>query len=195
MQVKITGKNMDVGEALRDRAGDRLEDVLGKHFDRGYDAHVVFERTRIGFHAECVAHLDSGVRLQSHAEAQEAPIALELAADKLEKRLRRYRRRLKEHHPVRVEPASAFVLAVPGEENDEPEAGVPDNPVVVAENTTPLPTLSVSEAVMRLDLGNEKFIMFRNAGHGGLNIVYRRDDGNIGWLDPNRIAPADAQAR
>ena len=194
MQVKITGKNMDVGDALRERAGDRLEDVLGKHFDRGYDAHIVFEKTRIGFRVECVAHLDSGVRLQAHAEAQDGSVALELAADKLEKRLRRYRRRLKEHHPARVESASASVLAAPSEEEEEPEAGAPDNPVVVAEITTPLPTLSVSEAVMRLDLGNENFIMFRNAGHGGLNIVYRRDDGNIGWLDPDRAKPAAANA-
>ena len=195
MHLKITGKNMDVGDALRDRAGERLEDVLGKHFDRGYDAHIVFEKTRIGFQAECVAHLDSGVRLQSHAEAQDARTALELAADKLEKRLRRYRRRLKEHNQARVEPASAFILAAPGEEEEEPEGEASDNPVVVAESTTPLPTLTVSEAVMRLDLGNEHFIMFRNAGHGGLNIVYRRDDGNIGWLDPSRTAPSDAQAR
>lgn len=194
MHVKITGKNLDVGEALRERASDRLVDVLGKHFDRGYDAHIVFEKTRIGFLAECVAHLDSGVRLQSHAEAQDAHVALELAADKLEKRLRRYRRRLKEHNPTRVEPAPAFILAAPGEE-EEPEGEAADNPVVVAESTTPLPTLSVSEAVMRLDLGNEHFVMFRNAGHGGLNIVYRRNDGNIGWLDPSRTAPADVQAR
>jgi ribosomal subunit interface protein len=194
MHVKITGKNMDVGDALRDRAGERLQDVLGKHFDRGYDAHVVFERTRIGFVAECVAHLDSGVRLQSHAEAHDAHVALDLATDKLEKRLRRYRRRLKEHHPARVESALAFVLAAPGEE-EEPEGEAADNPVVVAESTTPLPTLSVSEAVMRLDLGGENFIMFRNAGHGGLNIVYRRDDGNIGWLDPDQTAPNDALAR
>ena len=194
MHIKITGKNMDVGDALRDRANDRLQDVLAEHFDRGYDAHVVFERTRIGFLADCVAHLDSGVRLQSHAEAQDAHVALDLATDKLEKRLRRYRRRLKEHHPARVESAAAFVLAAPTEE-EEPEGEAGDNPVVVAESTTLLPTLSVSEAVMRLDLGGENFIMFRNAGHGGLNIVYRRDDGNIGWLDPNRTAPAEAQAR
>ena len=195
MHVKITGKNMDVGDALRERAGHRLVDVLGKHFDRGYDAHIVFEKTRIGFLAECVAHLDSGVRLQSRAEAQDAHVALELAADKLEKRLRRYRRRLKEHNQARVEPAPAFILAAPREENEEPEGEAADNPVVVAESTTPLPTLTVSEAVMRLDLGNEHFIMFRNAGHGGLNIVYRRDDGNIGWLDPSRTAPADVEAR
>jgi len=195
MQVKITGKNMDVGEALREHASDRLGDVLGKHFDRGYDAHIVFEKTRIGFLADCVAHLDSGVRLQSHAEAQDAHVALESAADKLEKRLRRYRRRLKEHSQTRVEPAPAFILAAPREEEEEPEGEAADNPVVVAESTTPLPTLTVSEAVMRLDLGNEHFVMFRNASHGGLNIVYRREDGNIGWLDPSRTAPADIQAR
>jgi len=195
MHVKVTGKNMDVGEALRERADDRLREVLGKHFDRGYDGHIVFEKTRIGFQAECTVHLDSGVLLQSHAEAQDAHVALELAADKLEKRLRRHRRRLKEHHPARVEPAPAFVLAAPGDEEEESEAGDENNPVVVAETTTPLPTLTVREAVMRLDLGDENFIMFRNAGHGGLNVVYRRNDGNIGWLDPDGTTTRYAGAR
>lgn len=192
MQIKITGKNMDVGEALRARAAGRLEEVLGKHFDRGYDAHIVFERTRIGFMAECVVHLDSGVRLQSRAEAQDAHVALDLAADRLEKRLRRHRRRLKEHHPARVERAAAFVLAALEEDYEEPDEGGLDNPVIVAESTAPLPTLAVSEAVMHLDLSEQPFILFRNAAHGGLNVVYRRDDGNIGWLDPELAAVEQA---
>lgn len=194
MQVKITGKNLDVGVAMREQATQALDEVLTKHFDRGYDGHIVFERTRIGFNVECVVHLDSGVRLQSHAEAPEARTALELAAEKLEKRLRRYRRRLKEHHPVRVEDALDRVLAAPADTDEEPE-GDSANPVVVAETTSPLPTLTVGEAVMRLDLGGQQFILFRSAAHGGLNVVYRRKDGHIGWLDPNSAAVADQPAR
>jgi ribosomal subunit interface protein len=195
MQVKITGKNIDVGVAMREHATAIVDEVLTKHFDRGYEGHIVFERTRIGFNVECVVHLDSGVRLQSHAEAPEARIALELAAEKLEKRLRRYRRRLKEHHPVRVENAFSVVLASPSEDDEEPAEGDGANPVVVAETTSPLPTLTVGEAVMRLDLGGQPFILFRSAAHGGLNVVYRRDDGHIGWLDPDRAAVADASSR
>lgn len=188
MQIKVTGKNVDVGEALRGRADGRLGEVLGKHFDRGYDGHVVFERTRAGFTADCTVHLDTGVSLQSRAEAADAHVALDLAADKLEKRLRRYHRRLKAHHPARVERAAAFVLAAGDEDSEEAAGDGEDNPVVVAESTTLLPTLSVGEAVMRLDLGEQPFYLFRNAAHGGLNVVYRREDGNVGWLDPERTA-------
>lgn len=196
MQIKITGKNLDMGAALRERAQARIEEVLDKHFDRGYQAHIVFERTRIGFHAECVAHLDSGVRLMAHAEAQDAHVALDSAADKLEKRLRRHRRRLKDHHPARIEQAPTFVLEAPGEAaEDEADGHAGDeNPVIVAESTEPLPTLSVGEAVMRLDLGGQDFFVFRNGAHGGINVVYRRDDGNIGWLDPAREAAEQASA-
>lgn len=194
MQIKITGKNLDVGDALRERATARLEEVLGKHFDRGYDGHVVFERTRIGFQSECVVHLDSGVRLQTHAEAQDAHVALDLAAEKLEKRLRRYQRRLKDHRPARIETAPAYVLAAEQEDYEEPAEGDIDNPVIVAESTAPLPTLTVSDAVMRLDLGQQPFVLFRNAAHGGLNVVYRRDDGNIGWVDPESAPAADVSA-
>lgn len=193
MRIKITGKNLDAGDALRVRVTERLEQILEKHFDRGYAAHVVFERTRIGFLSDCVVHLDSGVHLQAHAEAQDAPPAFELAADKLEKRLRRHRRRLKDHHPAQSEPAADLVLAAPSDEESEPLGQSTEHPLIVAETTTPLQRLSVSEAVMRLDLTDQTFLIFRNAAHGGLNVVYRRGDGNVGWLDPERKTVVAAQ--
>ena len=189
MQIKITGKNIDVGDALRTHVVGRIEQVLDKLFDRGASGHVLFRRDGARFSSECAIHLDSGVHLQSSGESTDAYQCFDQAADRLEKRLRRYKRKLKSHHPARVESAPSFVLAAPAdesEEGDEDKSG--DAPVIVAESTEPLSTLAVSEAVMRMDLADASFFLFRNAAHGGLNIVYRRGDGNIGWIDPARQA-------
>lgn len=188
MQIKITGKNLDVGDALRTHVSEKLEQVLDKLFDRGASGHVMFRRDGSRFSSECSIHLDSGVHLQSSGESADPYQSFEQAAERLEKRLRRYKRRLKDHHAARTEPAASFVLAEPDDDGDNLSDGVDgsDAPVIVAESTAPLPTLAVSEAVMRMDLSESTFILFRNAAHGGLNVVYRRDDGHIGWIDPAR---------
>lgn len=188
MQLKITGKNLDIGDALRAHVNERVEQVLDKLFDRGASGHVLMRKDGVTFTTECTIHLDTGVHLQANGSHTDPYASFEQAAEHLEKRLRRYKRRLKEHRAARTEDVAAYVLAPPADQSEDPEAADAgpdgDAPVIVAEATTPLPTLAVSEAVMRMDLAELPFVLFRNAGHGGLNVVYRRDDGNVGWIDP-----------
>lgn len=182
--LRVTGKNMSVGDALREKAQDHFDAVVEKYFDGGYEGHLTLEREGSGFQAQCMIHLDTGALLQSSAYGGDAVSAYEIMAVALEKRLRRYNRKLKEHRrrPEGEEaPAQAYVLAAT-EEIDELEADY--SPVVIAETTSTLRRLSVGEAVMELDLSQGDVVVFRHAGHGGLNVVYRRSDGNIGWIDP-----------
>lgn len=186
MQIKITGKNLDIGEALRDRINDRLRQLQQKYFEGTVHGHVTVEKQRSGFHTECTLHLATGLRLQSHGSEAEAPGSFEAAALHLEKQLKRYKQRLKDHHKARREPvrqteAQSYVISAAPEE-ELPEAGL--NPVVIAEHQTTVPELTVGEAVMQLDISSVPFVLFRNSGHGALNVVYRRSDGNIGWVDP-----------
>jgi len=186
MQIKITGKNLDIGEALRDRINDRLSQFRQKYFEGTVHGHVTVEKQRIGFHSDCTLHLATGLLLQAQGDAGDAPASFEAAALHLEKQLKRYKQRLKDHHKSRKEPvrqleASSYVISVAPEE-ELPEAGL--NPVVIAEQATRVPELTVGEAVMQLDISSVPFVLFRNSGHGALNVVYRRADGNIGWVDP-----------
>lgn len=187
MSLRVSGKNMDVGEALRGKAQDRFDAVVGKYFDGNYDGHLTLEPEGIGFRADCMIHLDTGVVLKATATGGDATGAYEDMATHIETRLRRYKRRLKNHrrnvNGAAAEGGgySAYVLAAPddGEELEEDFA-----PPVIAETTENLRTMSVGEAVMELDLAQSDVIVFRHAGHGGMNVVYRRADGNIGWIDP-----------
>lgn len=185
MTLRVSGKNMDVGESLRGKAVDHFDAVVGKYFDGGYDGHLTLEPEGIGFRADCLVHLDTGVVLQASASASDAVSAYESMAGHIEKRLRRYKRKLKNHRR-NVNGSgggyAAYVLAAPEgiEELDEDFA-----PPVIAESTENLTTMSVGEAVMELDLTEADVIVFRHAGHGGMNVVYRRADGNIGWIDPS----------
>jgi ribosomal subunit interface protein len=186
MALRISGKTLDVGDALRSHIDERIESAVGKYFDGGHSGHVVLEREGPGFKAECTVHLDTGVVLQAEGKAQEARAAFELAADRIDKRLRRYKRRLKDHsHPAPpaadLLEATDRVFAAPAEDE---EVGPDYSPVTIAEETTSLMTLSVSTAVVTLDMSDRPVLVFRNAGHGGINVVYRRADGNIGWIDP-----------
>jgi ribosomal subunit interface protein len=189
MRVLVTGKNLDIGESLRAHVEARLEQVASRFFDGAVTGHVTMEKQRSRFLTECTLHLATGLVLQSHGEAAEPYISFDGAAEHLEKRLRRYKQRLKDHHksrrePVRRETAASYVLAPTV---DEEESGVPHddlNPVVIAESASTVPELSVGEAVMQLDLSSGPFVFFRNARDGTLSIVYRRPDGNIGWIDP-----------
>ncbi len=185
MNLRVSGKNMDVGEALRQRAQDYIDSVVSKYFDGGYNGHLTLEPEGSGFRADCVIHLDTGVILQASASASEPIAAYEKMASHIEKRLRRYKRKLKNHRrnarQEEMSIAQSYVLASP--ENQE-EVEEDFSPPIIAEDTTNLATMTVGEAVMELDLAQSDVIVFRHAGHGGINVVYRRADGNYGWVDP-----------
>jgi ribosomal subunit interface protein len=200
MPLRVSGKNIEVGEALRERISGRVIEALGKYFGGGFSGHVTVGREAFGFHTECVVHLDSGIVLRADAMAADAYLSADQAAEHLEKRLRRYHRRLKDYHAARRHngraPESAgevdmpsYVIAAPKADGDEIEVGG-YNPVIIAESTTALKRLSVGEAVMELDMTGVHVMVFRHAGHGRVNIVYRRRDGNVGWIDPPAL-PTD----
>lgn len=187
MQVQVTGIHLDVGDALRTHVLDQLAASVGKYFDQPVDGHVTFTKINHQFRADCAVHLSSGMNLQSHGESSDIYASFDAAVERLEKRLRRYKRRLKNHHnkPKSELPAldmPSFVIAPGGEEEEGTGSDADDTPIIIAEGTTAAPVLSVSDAVMQLDISDAPFVMFRNA-EGGLNLVYRRTDGNIGWID------------
>lgn len=184
MQLSVKGKQIDVGDALRQHVEGQLKDITGKYFSGSLDAQVTFSREAHLFRADIAVHAGRGILLQANAAANEPYPAFDMAAERIARRLRRYKKKIVDlHHESHKQEdafvANAFVLS--GQEHDE-EAN--DNPVVVAEMTTPIEMLTVSEAVMRLDLGDLPALMFRNRSNGGLNMIYRRPDGHIGWVDP-----------
>lgn len=196
MPLRVSGRNIDVGEALRARINARITETTAKYFDGGFSGHVTVGKEGFGFRTECVIHLDSGIVLESDALAADAYASADQAAMRLEKRLRRYKRRLKDHQAARADgqatdqasdrapiDAPSYVIAAPAHEEEVAEW----NPVIIAESTTTLKRLSVSEAVMELDMTGVPVVVFRHAGHGRVNLVYRRADGHIGWVDPPTI--------
>jgi len=191
MRYQITGKQIDVGDALQTHVKSELGETLDKYAGRPTDAQVVFSRTAHEFHCEAVVHLSTGLTAQSRGHATDIYAAFEAAREKMDKQLRRYKRRLKDHHHARPEPvavstAPAYILAL----SDADEDQEPDSlqPIIVAEMETPIQALSVGEAVMQMELAGAPVLVFRNERHRGLNVVYRRDDGNIGWIDPSTPA-------
>ena len=198
MPFRISGKNIDVGEALRARVNARIADAMGKLFDGGYSGHVTVGKEGFGFRTECTVHLDSGITLQAEGMAADAYASADQAAIRIEKRLRRYHRRLKNRPVARADGVSSelathieapsYVIAAPEhEDSDETDAF---DPVIIAESTTALKQLSVREAVMELDMTGARVVVFRHAGHGRVNLVYRRSDGHIGWIDPPAMSGA-----
>ena len=193
MSFRISGQNLDVGSALRDRITDRVAEAMAKYFDGGYSGHLTLARDGFGFRAECAIHLDSKIALHAEGMAPDAYASADQAALRIEKRLRRYHRRLKEHRPERGDDraaidAASYVIAAP-----EPEGEIDGfTPVIIAESTTRLKQLSVSDAVTELDMTGAPVLVFRHAAHGGINIVYRRADGHFGWIDPPAAAAPDA---
>jgi ribosomal subunit interface protein len=195
MRIQVAGRQMEVGEALRTRIEQELASGVGKYFSRATDAVVtVGKNGGAGIDVDCTVHLSSGISLQAEGHGGDAHSAFDDALSKLEKRVRRYKRRLKNHHsdnksPLPAEAASAYVLAPLGEEGEEEDDvanGAEDAPLVIAETTVNVRTMPVSMAVMQLDLLDAPALMFRNAANGALNVVYRRKDGNVGWIDPER---------
>jgi ribosomal subunit interface protein len=185
--LRVSGKSVDVGDSLRQRVTEKVTEALAKYFDHGWSGHVTISREGSGFRADCVLHLDSGTILEAHGGAQDAINAADDAVIKIEKRLRRYKRRLKDRTTtMRAREAEQFsanyVIEAPDEEAEEQEGW---SPVTIAESTAALPELSVRDAIAELDLTGAPVIVFRHAGSGDINIVYRRPDGNIGWIDPS----------
>ena len=194
MPFRVTGKNLDVGDALRERVNARIAQAMDKYFDGGYSGHVTVAREGFGFRTECAIHLDSKVTLHAEGRAADAYASADQAALRVEKRLRRYHRRLKDHHPERLDgrdavDATSYVIAAPEYDGEAELDGF--TPVIIAESTTRLKQLSVSDAVMELDMTGAPVVVFRHAAHGGINVVYRRTDGHFGWIDP-AIVPPDA---
>jgi ribosome hibernation promoting factor len=187
MRYQISGKQIDIGNALQVHVQNELNDTVKKYAGRPTDANVVFSRNAHEFVCEATVHLSTGLTAQAKAHDTEIYAAFDGCRDKMEKQLRRYKRRLKDHHRDRAEPvellgASSYILASKEQADDaEPETL---QPIIVAEMETKIQTLSVGEAVMQMELASGNVLVFRNEGNGALNVVHRREDGNIGWIDP-----------
>lgn len=188
MRIQVSGKQIDIGQALHTHVEDRVEAVVGKYAERAVESVVTFSRDRHEFCADASVHLTTGLTVQAKSRADEIYASFEGAMDRMEKQLRRYKRRLKDHHRAREFPieaigAPSYILASGDEQADDSE---PETltPVIVAEMETKVPNFSVGEAVMQMELAGAALLVFRNDAHGGVNVVYRRDDGNIGWIDP-----------
>ena len=199
MPFRISGKNIDIGEALRGRVNQRVADALAKYFDGGYSGHVTIGKEGFGFRTECVIHLDTGTLLEADALAADAYASADQAALRIENRLRRYKRRLKDRQAARADGAAPdqaptdmpSTIAAPAEPDSDAEM-TGFNPLIIAETMTALKLFSVSEAAAELDLTGAAVVVFRHARHGRVNLVYRRADGHIGWVDPPPFAPGDA---
>ena len=192
MQITVSGKQVELSDALRTRVAQQLDTIAGKYFDHALDAHVTFSRARSFFTCDINVHAGRGLLLRGEGEAADANSAFDDAAEHIAKRLRRYRRRVNEHsrdsaHRERPQAARQYILR-----QEEDEAGGETNgtvqaatyATVVAEVPAEISTLSVGDAVMRMDLADQQVLMFRNSATGEFNVVYRRSDGHIGWIDP-----------
>lgn len=195
MQVQIAGKKVELGAALQDRIAMGLEDRVTKYFDRAGEAFVTVSKPGWAFNVDCSVHLPSGVTLQAHGEGDDAYQAFEQSLDKMEKRVRRYKSRLRNHRgkeamPIEIAAERVILISDGDDDIDDVEANGHDSldggaaPAIVAESDTKIRTMTVSMAVMQLELAESPALMFRNAAHGGLNMVFRRADGNVGWVDP-----------
>ena len=188
MPLRVSGKNLDIGESLRTHVLEKVQTMIARYFDGKVTGHVVISPEGSAYRSDCSLHLSSGMNLQSEGRAHEPYESFEQAADKIERRLRRYKKRLKEHGAGPAAPTEAgdrevanFVIESP---DDAAEASADYSPVVVAEGAQPLKTMSVASAVSELDLTGAPVVLFQHATSSRLNIVYRRRDGAIGWLDP-----------
>ncbi len=193
MQLTVTGKQVEIGNALRSHIETSVDSILTKYFKTAIEAHVVIAREAHLFRAEVSLHVGRGIEVNAGAALSEPYAAFDAAAERIGKQLRRYKRRLRDHHVQPREPtepaesARDYVLAPVDEDSEDETATATSSagaPAVIAEINTELPRLTVGEAAMRMDLADAPVLLFRNRAHGELNLVYRRADGNIGWVDP-----------
>jgi ribosomal subunit interface protein len=197
MSIRVSGKSISVGEALRGRVSERTEEVLRKYFDGNYSGHITLSKDGFGFRTDCALHLDSGITLEAESNAADAYVSADQALAQIEKRLRRYKSRLKDRSERKAHAAAAalaeldtpvldapsYVIEAPGSDAEDEAYSA----VIIAEATTSLKRLSVSEAVMELDLTGAPVIVFQHGSSGRVNIIYRRPDGNVGWIDPPAV--------
>jgi ribosomal subunit interface protein len=187
MQLVVKGHKLDISDSLRNRVSEAFQSLFEKYFGDGIEADVIFSKHAHEFHSHVKAHIGKGIDLQAEGRGGDAYSSFDEAIEHLAKRLRRYKRRLKDHHKETDRATSLmaqqFVIAPLPEEESE-EVAIDDSPLIVAESATEVPSLTVSQAVMRMDLVDAPALMFKNAAHDRLNMVYRRSDGNIGWVDP-----------
>lgn len=189
MSVRVSGKHMEIGDSFRQRIEDQIGMAVTKYFDGGYSGQVTVHKSSSRFAADCKLHLDSGVVLHAAGEAMDPQLAFDAASERIEKRLRRYKRKLKDHQAGNhanghIEVAYTVMDGVPDDDEEVPHDFAP---AIVAESTKQLKTMSVATAVMALDMTDEPLLLFRSPGNDHLNIVYRRQDGNIGWIDAANI--------
>ncbi len=186
MEISVKGKHLDVGTALRGYVEDQLKNTVAKYFTRAVDGTVIISREGHMFRVDISVHAGRGMLMQGRGAADEAYAAFDGALGHIAKRLRRYKRRLCNHHKARgteeTLAAQQYIIAAESEDEKVPEEA---QPAIIAEMAHEIATLTVGEAVMRMDLADVPVMMFRNRGHGGLNVIYRRDDGNVGWIDPS----------
>ena len=189
MTLQVTGKNVEAGDAFKTYITDKLGDSLEKYIGPEISGHIRLEKERGRFRTDCSIRLKTGLLLESHGEGGDAYASADAAVERMDKRLRRYKRRLKSHHNGRARHEIAREFATPDytvradEDDVDSAAPLSEEPVIIAEAERGIRELAVSEAVMQLDLTDRSFFVFRNAAHGGLNVVYRRPDGHIGWID------------
>ncbi|MCL2715109.1 MAG: ribosome-associated translation inhibitor RaiA [Alphaproteobacteria bacterium] len=190
MTLRISGKSISLSEPLRDRVSGRTDEVLRKYFDGSYSGHITLSKDGFGFRTHCALHLDSGVTLEADTSAADAYASADQALFEIERRLRRYKSRLKDRSARKPHAGAAaaldamsYVIEAPSEGEDDHEL-TGYSPVIIAETTTSLKKLSVSEAVMELDLSGAPCLVFQHGSSGRVNIIYRRADGNVGWIDP-----------
>lgn len=191
MDIRVSGHQMETGSALQDHATDRLNAIVEKYFKNGLSSHVTFGKAPAGaFACDIVTHVMKGLMVKSHAEAQDAHQAFDQAAEKVDKQLRRYKRRLQDRHiqtaHAQQEEEAAYTIFAPIQEAQDEEQDTPDAPPIVAETSVDVPEASVADAVMMLDLRDTGALFFKNAGTGRHNMVYRRRDGSIGWVEPRQ---------
>ncbi len=189
MTIKVTGKNVDLGESLRSYALGRVDTALDKFSGQSLSGQISLEKNHDGFFTHCAIHLSSGLDVQATGSGADAYGSVDSAMERLEKRLRRYKRRLKSHGqgvdgPAQLLESAGIDYVIDAEQAADAESGE-GAPAVIAELPARVRAMSVSDAVMQMDLADQTFLVFRNASHGGINVVYRRPDGNIGWIDPS----------
>lgn len=186
MNLDVRGKQLNVGESLRSHVTERLVAICEKYFPNPIEGNVLFAKERHNFRCDIQVHAKRNVQLQTIDEADDPYVAFDKAAEKIDKRLRRYKRRLRDHHgkaEFKAESATAYVLEAEPEVETS-EGSEPSKPIVIAEMESEIEQLTVSQAVMRMDLAELPALLFRNSASGQMNMVYRRKDGNIGWVDP-----------